>query len=107
MSTKVKSLIAKHRTWLATHAEHVFDQGNELLEADPADASLEAFVHVPSDLSFLALHHGVKGSLSVIDEDESGWADINMAIHLRAWALRTYQRSQPGSEPCLYQPSVA
>ena len=88
----VNGILEKHRNWLSRSAAMV-TQELEFLEEDLACGSLVGLDNVSDSLGMLAVYHGVRGEVAIMDADLTGWKEVARSMMYRYWALMLRSKS--------------
>jgi len=93
MANTIRAMIKYHREWFEKHGTRFLGSDSEELQQEIDEGTPDAFRQIPGSLDGLATCYGIRGTISLIDGQESGWKDISTAIDFRAWSLKVRAES--------------
>lgn len=108
----IERKIREHREWLEKNGDRIHARELKYLRQDLEDGSFAALQTVGDSLGCLANLFGIRGTLQIIDDDETGWTEIARSALYHAWIVRIrsdscFKSMQPVSNLTNYTSRIA
>jgi hypothetical protein len=76
------------REWLQLNGQYILERSACKLRKNLDEGSEIATRIIGSPISGIALFHGARGCLKVLDGEEDGWQDIDLALRFNYWRVK-------------------
>lgn len=76
----IEKQVREHREWLPDRGERVLERVYETIARALDDETINSLALLSSAVSSLGLYYGTRGVVSLVDGNDSGWADVAGAV---------------------------
>ena len=84
----IRTQIREHRYWCEHNAEGIKEDADSRFKLHLTNMDFRAAKVITLELGMMALYHGSRGCLAVIEGDEKCWRDIDLAVRYQYWNVK-------------------